>query len=464
MNFEPTVAVIGDLNLNHSCGTIVKTPLIDGISSGFIAQVIRFIIPCLFPEEVSIIGDIDMIPLKKDYFTKNIENYDNDSILIFSSDAYPTELRYPMCYIAAKGKYFQEIIGLKNTDPVTVESFIRDLYALDKKWHTDELFFAEQLHRSPLLKKTIFLNRGWNPMAKNRIDRSSWKYSKPGLFFNKYIDVHCLRPMDLHLKQLKNIIEYVDHGSEGRKYFNYLLKKPVRQLVNYLKLLKQNYIDKDMYSISETKNLNQSTNKIIAFSLFGNDPRYTANIEQVIHCYNQLFCDWKCRIYAAKDVDAKYIELLTALGCEIIIMEKTGIDARYTNWRFLAIEEGAEAVIIRDLDSLPTKREKIMIGQWLASDKKFHIIRDHVNHNSFVMAGMWGIKKNDIDIKKETKKHLMTNNYGIDQIFLGKVIYPLIKNDVMVHDSFPRFPDEIPIVIPFDEDEGFIGEVYAVTR
>lgn len=461
MGIEPTVAVVGNLNLNHPSGTIIKVPQIEGISSGFISQVIRFIIPCLFPDEVSVIGDIDMIPLSKDYFTKNIAQYSNDAVLIFSSDAYTTELRYPMCYIAAKGKYFQEIIGLKDTDEATVERFIKDLHALGKKWDTDELFFAEQLHKSALLSRTVFLQRGWNPMAKNRIDRSHWKYSKFGLFFNKYIDVHCLRPMEHHLNELKNIVDYVGLGSEGKKYFLYLQKKPAKALIDRLKLLKQNYFDKDLYAIAAKKNSTGPAKNIIAFSLFGNDAVYTANMEKVIKTYNELLPGWKCRVYVAKDIDANYIKLLTGNGCEVVIMENAGVDARYTTWRFLAIEEGAEAVIIRDLDSMPTLREKIMIEQWLASDKDFHIIRDHIHHNALVMAGMWGIKKSTISIKKETRKHLLTNNYGVDQVFLEKVIYPRFKNSVMVHDSFPRFPDEDALIIPFTPGEGFIGEVYA---
>ncbi|WP_295676188.1 hypothetical protein, partial [uncultured Mucilaginibacter sp.] len=460
IGIEPTVAVVGNLNLNHPSGTIIKVPQIEGISSGFISQVIRFIIPCLFPEEVSVIGDIDMIPLNKDYFTKNIAQYNEDDVVIFSSDAYTTELRYPMCYIAAKGKYFREIIGLQDTGEATIESFIKDLYALDKKWDTDELFFAEQLHKSALLSKTVFLKRGWSPMAKNRIDRSHWKYSKLGLFFNKYIDVHCLRPMENHLKQLNNIVEYVDHGSEGKNYFSYIQKKPAKAFANRLKLLKQNHFDKDLYAIAETINVTSPAKNMIAFSLFGNDALYTANIEKVVKSYHELLPGWKCRVYVAKDVDAKHIDLLSSNGCEVMIMEKTGVDARYTTWRFLAVEAGAEAVIIRDLDSVPTQREKIMIEEWLAADKDFHIIRDHMHHNALVMAGMWGIKKNDISIKKETRTHLLTNTYGVDQVFLEKVIYPRFKNNVLVHDRFPRFPDEDAIIIPFTAEEGFIGEVY----
>ena len=457
---EPTVAIIGDLHLDHSTGTLIKVPLIEGISSGFISQVIRFIIPCFFPEEVSIIGDIDMIPLNKDYFTSNVASYDDESIIIFSADAYKDELRYPMCYIAAKGKYFQEIIGLENTEAETIKRFIQYLFSLNKSWDTDELFFAEQLHRSELLKKTVFLDRGWNPRAKKRIDRAHWQYSRLGLILKKYIDAHSLRPLHTYIKELKNITAYIDLGSDGKRYFYYLIKRPVRQAINYFKFLKQNYFAKNLYGIVEEKVNNISKKNIIAFSLYGNNPLYTKNLKQVINSYHTTYPDWKCRIYLAKDIDPKYAKLLIDEGCEVIIMNSEGIDARYTNWRFLAIEDkNAKAVIIRDLDSLATVREKVMVEQWLSSEKKFHIIRDHVNHNAIIMAGLWGIKKNNINIRKLSRKMLMTNNYGIDQAFLRKLIYPLIKDDVMVHDSFPRFPEENPIVIPIQANDSFIGEI-----
>lgn len=460
INIEPTAAAIGNVNLNYGEGTIIKFPLIDGIDPGFIAQVIRFIIPCFFPEEVSVTADIDMVPLSISYFSKDIAQYDNDDIVIFSSDAYPNELRYPMCYMAAKGKYFREIIGLKNLELATIIDFIKDLHALNLKWDTDELFFTRKLHESPLLKKAVLLKRGWNPMAKNRLDRSAWKYWELGFCLNRYIDAHCLRPLHLHIRQLSSVIAYVDHGSDGRRYAMFLLKKPLKAIVNLFKLFHQNYIAKNLFAVAQIKTRNTSHDKIIAFSLYGNAPRYVQNLQQVISSYQQLLPEWKCRVYAAKDIAQEYIEKLMNTGCEVIVMDATGVDHRYTLWRFLAIEDkDANAVIIRDLDSICSEREKVMIGQWLASGKQFHIIRDHINHNTPVMAGMWGIRKNDIDVKQEAKKMLLTDNYGIDQLFLQQLIYPQVKDDVMVHDSFPRFPHEDAIVIPFD-DNGFVGEIY----
>lgn len=243
------------------------------------------------------------------------------------------------------------------------------------------------------------------------------------------------------------------------KHFGRFVRKPLRKTINFFLLIKQNIFDQNLFSITAIKSPNVVKKNIIAFSLFGNAARYTGNLKRVIRSYNQILPDWKCRIYAAGDVDPQHIDQLLGQECEVFTMQGTGIDFRYTLWRFLAIEDDkADAVIIRDLDSIATGREKIMIEQWLSSAKKFHIIRDHENHGAPIMAGMWGAKKTNINIKENTKHHLLGNHYGVDQEFLYNMIYPLIKNDVMIHDSFPRYPGEDVITIPYQDNEGFIGE------
>ncbi|MCR8560188.1 hypothetical protein KXD93_21225 [Mucilaginibacter sp. BJC16-A38] len=462
IGIEPTAAVIGELNLNYAFGSVIKFPQIAGLPSGFIAQVIRFIIPCFFPEQVSVTGDMDMIPLNRNYFQQQISSCSNDSIVIYSADAYKNEIRYPMCYIAAKGKYFQQIIGLRDLELQTIIAFITDLFALNKNWDTDELYFAEQLHKSSLFKETVFLDRGgWKPFAKNRIDRAGWRYAKMGLITERYIDAHCLRPLHENMKELKDIADYLEQGSVGKKYLLHLLKQPVKSAYDAIRLLNQNHFRKDLYAIAGRLPAGGSSNKIIAFSLYGDDPRYTSRLEEVIQSYHKWYPGWVCRIYAAKDVRPEVVRSLSESGNEVIMMDSMGVNASYTQWRFLAIEDrDAEAVVIRDLDSFATQREKIMVDQWLDSGKGFHIIRDHVNHHTRIMAGMWGIRRNQINIRKETRKLFITDAYGIDQIFLERMIFPLIKNDVLVHDSYPRYPDESPLVIPLMPGEDYVGEVH----
>ncbi|MBK0378202.1 hypothetical protein [Mucilaginibacter segetis] len=459
-NIEPTIAVIGNVNINPLYGTILNIPEIINIPSGFIAQIIRFIIPCFFPNEVCIIGDIDMVPLSNNYFQKQISNYHDDQIIIYSSDAYKTPQRYPMCYIAAKGKYFQQIIGLDNIDYVSIETFIKNLYALNLKWDTDELFFTKQLCQSTLIKNTIFLKRGgWKPYARRRIDRENWNISKFSLFFNKYIDAHCLRPYNSHYNKLKPLIDYVHLNSNGKRYFYFWLKFPFKTLINKFNLFKQILFGKDRFKIIDqiVRDPCEKT-KIISFSLYGNNDRYLLNIDHVLQSYKNYLPDWKLRIYVSNDTKDQIIQLLLNNDCEIFVMNGRGIDFRYSMWRFLSIEDKkAEAIIIRDIDSVCTLREKKMIEEWLISDKNFHIIRDHICHNTYIMGGMWGIKGNTFTIKKMFNQLLLVNKYDCDQEFLSKIMYPLVKDDAMIHDSFPRFPDENPIIIPHDT-EGFIGE------
>lgn len=458
---EPTNAVIGTVNLDHSLGTIIRVPEIDGISSAFIAQVIRFIVPCLFPEEVSVVGDIDMIPLSKSYFTTDLKAYGDDKIIVFSSDAYKNELRYPMCYIAGKGKYFQEIIGLENTSFASIELFIKKLHGLNLGWDTDELFFAKKLHESVLFKQTILLKReGWQPFASNRIDRGNWNYSRWKLYKNKYIDAHALRPLHSHLTALKDIITYIEQGSDGRKYIYHLQKRPFKYLQHCLLMLKQKVGGRRFLEIKTVLGRDKAKKKIISFSLYGNNPRYFARITDVLSSYQTLLPEWKCRIYAAADLDPAIIAQLVSKNCEVYLMEKGGIDARYMNWRFLVIDDkDGEAFLIRDIDSFCSVREKEMIGQWLNSHKRYHIIRDHIYHNARIMGGLWGAKKNSLRLQARTKDFLFKNHYGSDQEFLCNIVYPLIKDDVIIHDSYPRYPDENVVVIPIGKNEPYIGEI-----
>lgn len=214
IGIHPVLASIGKDDLEKGYGTIINFSEINDIPSGFIAQVIRLIIPCLFPEDVCLIGDIDMIPLNKQYFTKQIENIDNDNILIFSSDAYDENIqRYPMCYIAAKGKYFQQIIGLKDTQEKSIIEFIKYLHSLNLGWDTDEIFFGKQLHKSEFFKDVIFLKREKDyPYKVTRLDRINWEIDAIKFLRNKYIDSHLLRPLNEYQTNLYPILAFVKSG------------------------------------------------------------------------------------------------------------------------------------------------------------------------------------------------------------------------------------------------------------
>ena len=93
-------------------------------------------------------------------------------------------------------------------------------------------------------------------------------------------------------------------------------------------------------------------------------------------------------------------------------------------------------MICRDSDTRLIEREKKCIDEWIESDKKFSIIRDHPNHFEFpIIATMWGMKgKIDSIYLEKMKEYEKNHNYLSDQYYLADVIWPIAKNNSMIHE------------------------------
>jgi len=82
-------------------------------------------------------------------------------------------------------------------------------------------------------------------------------------------------------------------------------------------------------------------------------------------------------------------------------------------------------LIFRDLDSgmIPSRcrpvpllnfvllvgifmREVNAVEEWLESDLPFHIFRDHPYHAEYILAGMWGMRREGLDILKQASTFL----------------------------------------------------------
>lgn len=178
---------------------------------------------------------------------------------------------------------------------------------------------------------------------------------------------------------------------------------------------------------------------LITFSLWGSEKKYTIGAIKNAELAKIIFPDWKCRFYVSQSVPFSIIyELEKMKNTEIIDVPGWG-DWTYSYNRFLPLSEsGVDAVISRDTDSRLSTREKSAVDEWLNSDKSFHIMRDHPWHFSYpILAGMFGCKAGTIDnISRDIDSFEKANWYHSDQSFLKHIIYPRIKNNVMVHDEF----------------------------
>ncbi len=240
LGIQPTICIIGDVDIDHSLGDVINFPEIEGISSSFIAQVIRFLIPLLYPHEVSIIGDIDMIPLSRDYFNNNVSRISEEDFVVYSSDAYENVIRYPMCYLVGKGELFSEIIGINEFNETEYINIIKYLHSLNLGWDTDELFFSEKLNRwkKSNNRNVHFLKRGWtNNIANKRIDRADWSINIDLLKKDFYIDAHLPRNLTKTYKKIKPVEKYVNYGNNGALYKKEIFeKKIVSTLLKFFKI------------------------------------------------------------------------------------------------------------------------------------------------------------------------------------------------------------------------------------
>ena len=189
-------------------------------------------------------------------------------------------------------------------------------------------------------------------------------------------------------------------------------------------------------------------------SVWGSDPRYLVGAVKNAKLAKEIFPDWEFRVYYDAGSPKDIMNQLIDLGANVIVM-----DANHRGygmfWRFLAGWEDHEAVIFRDSDSRLSIKEKKCIDEWLESDKKYSVIRDHPRHFDFpIMGGMWGIKGNIDASKDEMVEWAKIVQYTIDQVWLAKCVWKFAEKNSFFHEfgigSFCRN----------ESDLNFIGQGY----
>lgn len=196
IGLRPTLAFIADdeVEIDESLGDVVRFKPIPGVPDGFYAQVVRLLMPAMYPNDVCIISDIDMMPLSKDYFVKSVVYIGKEYFVIYRRTLFYSKEKpeYAMCYIAAAGKLFQQLFDLKSVKDI--ESKVKEWYDLGLGWATDQLLLYQQVHKNIVPIKRL------NHQFTRRIDR--WiggdnyfcGYEEKKLKNNYYIDFHLPRP------------------------------------------------------------------------------------------------------------------------------------------------------------------------------------------------------------------------------------------------------------------------------
>jgi hypothetical protein len=179
--------------------------------------------------------------------------------------------------------------------------------------------------------------------------------------------------------------------------------------------------------------------KIISYSLWGDNKKYTIGAIKNAELQKIYFPDWKCRFYVDENtVPLEIINTLISQDAEIIRCSRGNWSSMF--WRFYAAED-ADIMLSRDCDSRLSEREQIAVDEWLSSSKDFHIIRDHPAHAIQILGGLWGTRNGLISNIRELldvwiSKNKRLDYWQVDQFFLRDIVYPIVINRAFIHDEF----------------------------
>jgi len=210
---------------------------------------------------------------------------------------------------------------------------------------------------------------------------------------------------------------------------------------------------------------------VFSFCLYGppNPRYYPIPILENIYLVGTHFPDWKVIIYVGSDVHPHFVKQMSDYSNVIIRLTGVTGPANMIH-RFFAIDEpNVEIMMVRDADSRVHWKDRWAIRDFLKQPKFFaHTIRDHIEHTSKLMGGLWGLRKSAGLNMKEQYDYFQKNpweepggGWGHDQDFLSYMIYPKLAGRTLIHFSNRRNrPGEMGKKFPFEwSNDFFCGRV-----
>ena len=195
-------------------------------------------------------------------------------------------------------------------------------------------------------------------------------------------------------------------------------------------------------------NADDSSSNIISFSLWGNHPKYLHGAMRNVQLAPDLYPGWTCRFYCDDSVPGTFLEKLKSHGAEVVLKPAPATFYEGLLWRFEVISDSrVERFLIRDADSVINIRERVAVDEWLQSDRHFHLMRDYFSHTELILAGMWGGVTGILPSTDELLDNFSTTSgptSNFDQAFLRAMVWPTVKQSVLIHDRHFRCFDSKP--------------------
>jgi hypothetical protein len=204
---------------------------------------------------------------------------------------------------------------------------------------------------------------------------------------------------------------------------------------------------------------------VIAFSVWGSNAFYTLGAIENARLAKLHYPGWIARVYHDDSVPDGVLERLAGEGAELVAMAPHRATQLGPYWRFMVSDDPeVNHFIIRDIDSRLGPRERVAVEAWLRSGRDFHVMRDHPLNCELVLGGMWGGKAGVLpEMTRRAESWVAIDPQRLntrydDQRLLRFVVWPLIRDRSLTHDSSYRFLDAVdfPPDVP-RTDENFVA-------
>jgi GR25 family glycosyltransferase involved in LPS biosynthesis len=206
----------------------------------------------------------------------------------------------------------------------------------------------------------------------------------------------------------------------------------------------------------------RQTHPVIAFTLWGRNPRYLRGAVRNLLLIPELYPGWKARFYVDGTVPTEFTALAEQVGAELCRQPDGQSLRERLCWRFqVANDPGVGRFLVRDCDSVVSVRERRAVQAWIDSDRYFHVMRDWWTHTDPVLAGMWGGIAGVLPelaplLRAYRPPALETPN--VDQWFLRDCLWASLRTSALIHDRCFRSEGSQPWPDPDPEGNRHVGQ------
>lgn len=256
LNIEPVLFRITENDsefYDDGYGLVKNVKKIKTINTGALSAIGRMFFTKYFPNDVCVVSDIDLLIINKNYLQNSIKNFEEDSFVIYVSDAYDenrTEVKeyvnqeffeknigqlYPYYLNVGKGKTFNKILDTNCSFSEYLDRH-KELGNKTLFWGVDECYFSKCVNKKNHSVKIEKLIRGYESPWKcsGRVERHRFPvqlkfnneinsqknegiYDFKNLKKDNIIEINLPRPYNRYKDEIDNVVNLILEKEKNMK-------------------------------------------------------------------------------------------------------------------------------------------------------------------------------------------------------------------------------------------------------